>query len=56
VKSDTRRDGGGRRALLVNTTLMYGLSRMFATFVGEGAVQYRLFEDETKALAWLTEK
>jgi hypothetical protein len=56
IKSDPQRAEGGRRALLVNTALMYGLARMFEAFAGGGTVQYRLFEDETKALAWLTKK
>lgn len=44
-----------RRALLVNSNLMYGLYRMFATFVSDGTTEYQVFRDEQLARAWIEE-
>ncbi len=44
-----------RRALLVNSDLMYGLYRMFESFTSDGSAVYRVFRDEQAARAWIEE-
>jgi len=46
-----------RRAILVNSALVTGLSRMFATFreFAGGQEQVRIFQDRDEAMRWLLE-
>ena len=44
---------GTRRALLVNSDLMFGLYRMFATFASDSEAEYRIFREEKQAHEWL---
>jgi len=44
-----------RRALLVETDVMFGLYRMFTAYAGNGSVEFEVFRDERKALEWVKE-
>jgi hypothetical protein len=55
VKNSPKVVAHTRRALLVGSSLMYGLYRMFATFVSDGTTEYRVFSDEQLARAWVEE-
>jgi 3,4-dihydroxy-2-butanone 4-phosphate synthase len=53
IKLQPKTPQGTRRALLVNSDLMYGLYRIFAAFSEGGPVHYRVFECEKEARQWL---
>ena len=55
VKNSPKVVNHTRRALLVSSSLMYGLYRMFATFISDGTTEYRVFYDEQLARAWIEE-
>jgi len=55
IKSNPKVVSGARRALLVSSDLMYGLYRMFAAYVSDGTIEYQVFRDKEKALAWVEE-
>jgi len=42
-----------RRALLVETDVMFGLYRMFSVYAGNSSVEFEVFRDEQKALEWV---
>jgi hypothetical protein len=44
---------GARRALIVNQALLYGLSRMFQAYLGEGGEAFGVFYTRQEAEAWL---
>lgn len=43
----------GRVAILADTDLVYGLSRMYEVFRSSEGAEYRAFRDEEQALEWL---
>lgn len=43
----------GRVAILADTDLVYGLSRMYEVFRSSDRSEYRAFRDEGQALEWL---
>ena len=53
IKAHPKTYSGARRALLVNSDLMFGLYRMFATFASDSEAEYRIFRDEKQAHDWL---
>lgn len=44
----------GRVAILADSDLVYGLSRMYEVFRSSGSSVYRAFREEAQALAWLS--
>ena len=46
-------DGSGRRAFVVGSHLMHGMSRMYQTYYDEGSDRTKQFRDMTEARKWL---
>jgi hypothetical protein len=56
LESMSPRLKGARRALLVDSDLMYGLYRMFEAFSVDGPLVCRAFRDEQEAWDWISRK
>jgi hypothetical protein len=55
VRREAARLGGGRFAIVVRSDVQYGLTRVFAAFMGDAPMEFQTFRQIEDATRWLGE-